>query len=240
MTGFKDSRWSDSAFSRGYRDSANDFIPERRKLVEITNFLYRHFRNGRNDRSVLDLGCGDGLFVQELLRIDPDMEPTLVDASEDMLSAARNRLSGCERAHFVQAGFQEILDNDPLRERFDFILSSLAIHHLGPERKEALFGYVYSHLKPGGMFVIVDVVCAPDAVLEDMYLALWKEWIVDNCDPAKKTELSQVPRKYRENTDNRPDSLPAQLGLLEGVGFKNVDCFYKFGIFTIFGGIRGT
>ncbi len=238
MTGFTDSRWNDSAFSQGYRDSADDFIPERRKLVEITKFLYRHFISGRDDRSVLDLGCGDGLFVQELLRIDPDMEPTLVDASEDMLAAARRRLSGHERSRFIRGSFQDVLADDPLPASFDFIQSSLAIHHLGPDGKEALFEYVFSHLKPGGMFVNVDVVRAPEAALEDMYLALWKEWIIANCNPPKKAELSQVPRKYRENSDNRPDSLLDQLRMLERIGFDNVDCFYKFGIFTIFGGTK--
>jgi tRNA (cmo5U34)-methyltransferase len=238
MTGFIDSRWGDAAFSQGYRDSADDFIPERRKLVQTIQFLYRHFLNGRNGNSALDLGCGDGLFVQQLLRIDPDMEATLVDASADMLAAARNRLSGLERAHFVQASFQDILIDDPLRVSFDFILSSLAIHHLDREQKEALFEYVFSRLKPGGMFVNVDVVRAPTAPLEEMYLALWEEWIVCNCDPSNRVKLSQVPQKYRENPDNKPDSLITQLRALERIGFKNVDCYYKFGIFTIFGGTK--
>ena len=196
--------------------------------------------NGRNGSSVLDLGCGDGLFVQQLLRIDPDMEATLVDASVDMIEAARHRLSGCDRVHFVQASFQDILCYDPLRVPFDFIVSSLAIHHLELEQKEALFEYVLSRLKPGGMFVNVDVVRAPTAPLEDMYLALWEEWIVCNCDPSKREKLSRVPQQYRENPDNKPDSLIAQLRALERTGFKDVDCYYKLGIFAIFGGVKGS
>jgi tRNA (cmo5U34)-methyltransferase len=238
MTGFIDSRWGDAVFSQGYRDFADDFIPERSKLVQTTQFLYRHFMNGRNGNSVLDLGCGDGLFVLQLLRIDPDMEATLVDASVDMLAAARHRLSGLERAHFVQASFQDILIDDPLRVSFDFILSSLAIHHLDREQKEALFEYVFSRLKPGGMFVNIDVVRAPTAPLEDMYQALWMEWIICNCDPSKREKLAQVPQQYRENPDNKPDSLITQLRALERTGFKNVDCYYKFGIFAIFGGLK--
>ncbi len=238
MTEFTDSRWSDATFSQGYRDSADDFIPDRWRLLQITQFLFRHFMKGRNGISVLDLGCGDGLYAQELLRIDPEMEATLVDASADMLVAARRRFSEYEQAHFVQASFQDILADDPLRLSFDFIMSSLAIHHLDPDRKEALFEYAYSHLKPGGMFVIVDVVRAPTATLEDMYMALWEEWIVGNCDPSKRQELSRVPRKYQENSDNKPDSLMSQLRMLEMAGFKNVDCYYKFGIFAIFGGTK--
>ena len=238
MTELTDSHWSDSKFSQGYRDSADDFIPERRKLMDITKFLFGHFMGGRNDRSVLDLGCGDGLFVQELFRVDPDMEATLVDASADMLQAARLRLSGFERANFVRATFQEILADDPFSAPFDFILSSLAIHHLDRERKAALFEYAFSHLKPGGMFVNVDVVRAPTPTLENMYLALWENWIVSNCDTSKEEELPGVSRKYKENPDNKPDSLMTQLRMLERAGFKNVDCCYKFGIFAVFGGTK--
>ncbi len=238
MREFTDSHWSDSKFSQGYRDSADDFIPERRKLLEITRFLYSHFMSGQNGRSVLDLGCGDGLFVQELLRIDPEMEATLVDASDDMLAAARRRLSGHGRTSFIRASFQDILVDDPFRVSFDFILSSLAIHHLDRDQKEALYAYAFSRLKPGGMFVVVDVVRAPTEALQDMYMALWEEWIIRNSDSSKRPELSQVPRKYRENPDNKPDSLMTQLRMLERIGFKNVDCYYKFGIFTIFGGTK--
>jgi len=238
MTEFTDSRWSDGSFSKGYRDSADDFIPDRRRLVEITQFLYRYLRNRRTGNTMLDLGCGDGLFVHELFKDNPDLEATLVDASDEMLAAARRRLERHAATHFVKASFQELLADDPSDETFDFILSSLAIHHLDPDQKETLFRYVFSHLNPGGFFLIIDVVRAPTEALEDLYLALWKEWIMGNCDPSKRTELHTVPLEYKENPDNRPDSLMFQLRALDSIGFKDVDCYYKFGIFAIFGGVR--
>jgi tRNA (cmo5U34)-methyltransferase len=238
MTGFTESRWSDSSFSRGYRDSADDFIPDRAGLIETARFLYHHFMGRRTGNSVLDLGCGDGLFVHELFRIDPDLEATMVDGSVEMLAAARQRLAPHPRTSFVQATFQELMSHDPLEASFDFVHSSLAIHHLGTEQKEALFGYVFSHLNQGGMFVIVDVVRAPTDTLENAYLALWEDWILRNCEPSKRSQLQAVPEKYRENPDNRPDSLIFQLQALERVGFRNVDCFYKNGIFAAYGGTR--
>ena len=175
MTEFTGSRWSDSAFSQGYRDSANDFIPDRSMQIGLAQFLYRHFTGGQTGNSVLDLGCGDGLFVQELFRIDPDLEATMVDGAAEMLVAARQRLAGHPRTSFVQATFQELLSHDPLEAKFDFVLSSLAIHHLGTEQKESLFEYVFSHLNPRGMFAIIDVVHAPTDILENAYLGLWGE-----------------------------------------------------------------
>ena len=240
MTEFADSRWSDSAFSQGYRDSANDFIPDRSRLIGLVQFLYRHFIGGRTSNSVLDLGCSDGLFVYELFRIDPDLEATMVDGAAEMLAAARKRLSDHPRTSFIQATFQELLSHDPLEAKFDFALSSLAIHHLGTEQKESLYEYVFSHLNPGGVFAIIDVVRAPTDILENAYQGLWEEWILRNCEPSKRAELQAVPGKYRDNPDNRPDGLMFQLQALMRVGFRNVDCFYKNGIFAAYGGTRAT
>jgi tRNA (cmo5U34)-methyltransferase len=36
-----------------------------------------------------------------------------------------------------------------------------------------------------------------------------------------------------------PDTLAAQLNALQTIGFEDVDCFYKYGIFTMYGGKKG-
>ena len=51
-----------------------------------------------------------------------------------------------------------------------------------------------------------------------------------------KPELLDVPQRYKHNPDNHPDSLRDQLAMLEAAGFTAVDCYYKFGIFAMFGG----
>jgi tRNA (cmo5U34)-methyltransferase len=35
---------------------------------------------------------------------------------------------------------------------------------------------------------------------------------------------------------NKPDTLKNQMDTLREIGFKDVDCFYKYGIFSMFGG----
>ena len=49
-------------------------------------------------------------------------------------------------------------------------------------------------------------------------------------------DFKDLPNQYKNNPDNMPDTLENQLKSLESAGFKNVDCYYKFGIFSIFGG----
>jgi tRNA (cmo5U34)-methyltransferase len=238
MSNFGNSQWSDSSFAQEYRDQADGYVPERRRLIEVAQSLYKHFVRAGWPRRVLDLGCGDGLMVQELLKVDSDMDATLVDGSSEMLEAAGKRLGHFERKRLVNASFQDLLARDPLQTTFCFVLSSLAIHHLVMAEKAALFEYIHRHLEPGGFFLNMDVVLSPTDDLESWYLTLWREWIAVHAADSQKAYLLSVPQRYKDNADNVPDPLLPQLQALERIGFKNVDCYYKYGIFTLFGGSK--
>lgn len=238
MPNFENSRWSDGDFAQDYRTQANGYLPERRRMIEIAQSLYRHLASGRQEPRILDLGCGDGLMVQELFKADGPIDATLVDGSQDMLKAAGRRLAGLEKKKLIHASFQELLRQDPLKGSFCFVMSSLAIHHLVMAEKEALFQYIYRHLDPGGFFLNMDVVLSPTDDLEEWYLNLWREWIDAHAAVSQKTSLIAVPQMYKDNPDNIPDPLLPQLRALERIGFKNVDCYYKYGIFAMFGGSR--
>jgi tRNA (cmo5U34)-methyltransferase len=186
---------------------------------------------------VLDLGCGDGALTNELLKDDNKMEATLIDGSSEMLEKAWERLKSYDGLNYIHTTFQDLLENDVLTRDFDFIISSLAIHHLYTEEKESLFHYIYHHLNFGGFFLNIDVVRAPTEELEEWYRLLWKEWIREN-EIKRKSEKSfqYLPTQYQNNQDNHPDTLEKQLKALKSAGFKEVDCYYKYGIFSIYGG----
>jgi ubiquinone/menaquinone biosynthesis C-methylase UbiE len=94
MGKFGDTRWADGSFSEGYREAADNFLPDRYRLIEIATSLHEHFLADRGANKVLDLGCGDGLLIHELLKADDRIEATLIDASPEMLEAAKKRLAG--------------------------------------------------------------------------------------------------------------------------------------------------
>jgi len=97
---------------------------------------------------------------------------------------------------------------------------------------------IYAHLNVDGHFLNIDVILASTETLEHWYLLLWKDWITE-----RKTMLGiagndndDIIQRYKDNTDNKPDTLDEQLSALTSVGFKDVDCYYKYGIFTMYGG----
>lgn len=236
MSRFEDSRWADSQFSQEYRDESERYLPFRHQVMEIAISFFQHFSSPNGLRQVLDLGCGDGLFVQELLKLGNQIKVVLVDGSQEMLDAARIRLQPFAPLHFVRASFQELLADDPLTEKFDFIYSSLAIHHIPWPEKVALYRYIYDHLLLGGHFVHFDVVLAPADGLEKWYLSLWTRWIAQHAHRDEYQKLRQITERYKGNPDNNPDTLASQMEALAEIGFQQVDCYFKYGIFSLFGG----
>jgi len=187
---------------------------------------------------ILDLGCGDGLFVQELLKSFSPKSVTLVDGSVEMLDAAINRLGNNKNINFIKANFQDLIAEESLIGHFDFIYSSLAIHHLPFEEKNHLYTYIYKLLSIGGCFVNYDVVVPPSGKIEKWYLSHWKQCIRAYPDKEKGDKLLGIPEQYKGNQDNIPDTLESQLEALAQIGFNEVDCFFKYGIFSLFGGFK--
>ena len=112
MTEFDKSKWAKPEFTQEYRDSADVYIVERRRLLEILKSFYGYFIGDKPNSNILDLGCGDGIVIQELLKIDSSITATLIDGSEDMLNKAKDRLKDFENIHFIRASFQEILNKN--------------------------------------------------------------------------------------------------------------------------------
>jgi tRNA (cmo5U34)-methyltransferase len=235
---FDGSNWAKAEFAREYRDHADIYVIERRRMLAILRSFYGHYLKGGHQKTVLELGCGDGIITGEIMKIDGSASVTLLDGSEDMLDAARERLRDFANTQFIHASFQDVLEQSVLKEDFDFVVSALAIHHLARDEKKSLFGEIYAHLRPGGYFVTIDVVLAPADALEDWYLALWKEWINERKISLGLDDdrLDDITLRYKDNKDNKPDTLKDQMDTLMEIGFKDVDCFYKYGIFSIFGG----
>ncbi|MGA1839869.1 MAG: class I SAM-dependent methyltransferase [bacterium] len=243
MTEFSKSQWVKADFAREYRENADIYIMDRDRLLNILRSFYKHFLGNKTGVNLLDLGCGDGIIANELFRIDGSIEAILMDASEDMLNKAKENLKAFKKIQFIKASFQEIINDDILSKdllskNFDFIVSSLAIHHLDMNEKKALFKRIFSYLKVDGFFLNIDVVLAPTEPLEEWYLFLWENWIAER----KKSlgiegnYFDDIIRRYKDNRDNKPDTLESQLNALKTAGFRDVDCFYKYGIFSMYGG----
>jgi len=240
MSDFEQSQWSNPAFSREFLDNADHYLPDRFHLFHVLRSFYRFFVARPGPTRICELGCGDGLLSDQLLRELATLDVTLVDGSGEMLEAARRRFAERSNVRYVQQDFASLMEDSSALGRFHFVISSFAIHHLDRSRRRALFEMTFRHLEPGGSFMNIEAALPDHVAFTEWYYHVWQEWI------ARRSQMlglgdkfHEVPRKARDNPDNQFSPLTEQLADLTAAGFVDVECHYKNGLFSIYTGRRG-
>ena len=109
---------------------------------------------GSHAEWVLELGVGTGETSKRVLELHPEAELVGIDESAEMLAVASGNVAADLRVSRLE---------EPLPEgNFDLVVSALAVHHLDGAGKADLFARVAARLRPGGRFVLGDVVVPED------------------------------------------------------------------------------
>lgn len=112
-------------------------------------------REGRPPRA-LDVACGTGILLSQLLGQVPEIEASGIDASADMLTQARARLDGLPHVQLerVDVGTGERAHLPYAPETFDLITCTNALHAM-PDPVGTLVG-LRRLLASGGQLVLED------------------------------------------------------------------------------------
>jgi len=233
--------WKDREVAQAFLTERSLIIPDRQRQFDV---LFRVVRlQCPRPRRVLDLGCGDAILLASLLEVYPDAAGSAVDFSPLMLEQARERLTKFgPRAVLVEADLQQPSWQDALTGPFDVIVSGFAIHHLPDERKHALYREIYDLLAVGGVFLNMEHVASPTARVEALFDDAMAEHLYKRRrELGEAVTLEQVHRAYRERPDRAANILlpvEDQCQWLRAIGFRDVDCFWKYFELAIFGGVK--
>lgn len=211
--------------------AATTYDALRRQLIPCFDDYYgtvgRLMPFGPDDSAeVLDLGSGTGLLTAILREQFPAARFTLIDISDEMLAKARERFAGKDVRIIVGDYSRE-----PIAGQFDAIVSALSIHHLTDEDKAALFHRIFEALKPGGVFVNADEVLGPTPAMDKFY---WDEWVREVTE--RGVDAAEIKGSRDRMQHDIPATLDAHLAWLREAGFADVDCYYKYLGFAVFGG----
>lgn len=119
----------------------------------------------RGDESLLDVGCGGGLLVNEAAKRLPKGKALGIDiwaphsggGNYDLLMKNAEAEGVADQIEFKQADVRKLPFGDA---SFDIIVSSGALHHIGRERAEheQAIREMLRVLKPNGRIVLMDIV----------------------------------------------------------------------------------
>jgi tRNA (cmo5U34)-methyltransferase len=94
--------------------------------------------------------------------------------------------------------------------KFEAIVSSFAIHHVTPDRKQSLYAEIFNLLTPGGVFANLEHVASPNHKVHIQLL----------------DKIGYTPEN--EDPSNKLLDVETQLQYLREIGFADVDCYWKW------------
>jgi SAM-dependent methyltransferase len=118
----------------------------------------------KGDETVLDIGCGRGMFCIEIAKSIPRGKMYAIDLwspkdqSGNEMSTTMNNAKNAQVLDRLQIQTADMRSLPFTDEQFDYVVSSLAIHNLSDEmeRNKAL-SEILRVLRPGGTFVLLDI-----------------------------------------------------------------------------------
>jgi tRNA (cmo5U34)-methyltransferase len=181
---------------------------------------------------VLDIGAGYGAVASAVLDRFPNATAVLLDVSDEMIRLGRERMAPYEgRYAYVHGDFADGLLPREVDGAFHAAVSSLAIHHLPAGGKRTFYTDLATRLLPGGCFLNLDLVGAPDDALRGVYRRIHDE---------EREARGEPPPQHGHPGGGHSEMQPLAMHLewLREAGFASVDCFWKRLGMALFGGYR--
>ena len=109
---------------------------------------------------------------------------------------------------------------------------------LAPENSSLM--KIFREMKHGGIFINLDPVLPTSERSEQWQFRVWQVYMNDvlRRNGEEEGRFNDLPRGYKEAAENKPSGLFEQIQALRQVGFRDVDCFWKYGVFAMFGGSK--
>jgi ubiquinone/menaquinone biosynthesis C-methylase UbiE len=137
--------------------------------------------------TVVDVGAGTGTLAIALAEARPDVAVVAVDGDPRVQELAR-RKAGAERVRWRRGLAQELPLPDGSADR---VVTSLLLHHLGPDGKRAALAEARRVLRPGGRLHVADWGRPADPLMRAAFLALQ---LIDGFAGTRDHAAGRLPR----------------------------------------------
>ena len=162
-------------------------------------------------QSLLDLGCGTGLELDEIFKIHPLIHVTGIDLTEAMLCKLKQKHPDKNLKLICDDYFKE----DFGKESFDCAISFQSLHHFTQEKKIGLYEKIHSALKEKGVYIECDYMVLTQQE-EDLYFS-------ENERKRKEQGISDDIFCHYDT----PCTIENQIKLLKKAGFKTVKQVFR-------------
>jgi ubiquinone/menaquinone biosynthesis C-methylase UbiE len=138
---------------------------------------------------ILDLACGTGTLALAITEREPGVTVIGVDGDPEMLARARAKAPGVQ---FDEALAQELPYEDA---SFDAVVTSLFLHHLTRDLKQAALAEVARVLRPGGELHVADWGPPGDPLMATLFMGVR---LLDGMDPTRDNAQGRLPELFEQ------------------------------------------
>jgi len=168
-------------------------------------------------KTLLDLGCGTGLELEEIYKLHPDIIVTGIDITQPMLTMLSGKYPDKDIT-LVRASY---LGYDFGTEQYDCVISFETMHHWTHEEKLGVYKNIRRALKPEGRYVECDYMVEEQSEEDQMFAQ------------SKRIRAEQnIPDGEFYHLDT-PCTIDNQIKLLNQSGFADVQMVWRKGATTV-------
>ena len=198
-------------------------VPRHAEMLEMV-LVYLPEKNGH--LTILELGCGTGKLTCKILNKFPKAKLEIIDISLEMLKATEKSISNNSNIKYIQSDFKDL---DLHSNQYDFVLSSISIHHLIDKEKENLIKKIFYWLKPKGILCFGDQFRGVRDEYYRKHIDTWKQYADKN---GIATEIWEKWMRHQGESDYHC-TIGDYYNWLQKVGFKNIDCLWRYALWAV-------
>jgi len=167
--------------------------------------------------TLLDLGCGTGLELDEIFQTKPDLKVTGIDLTQAMLDKLQDKHPDKDLT-LINASY---FNCDLGTAKYDAAISFETMHHFSHADKITLYAKVCASLKANGKYIECDYMVT-DEIEEDFY----------GSENARLRKEQNIPDGAFYHYDT-PCTIENQIDLLQKAGFSTAEMLWRMGNTTI-------
>jgi tRNA (cmo5U34)-methyltransferase len=205
-----------------YDDAILRCVPRYKEMLWA---IVRYIPDDLAPKRILDIGVGSGNLSQLMLERYPEAEVVGVDISREMLAVCRKRLPN-GRLTLVHRDFRDLGFED---NSFDLVVSSISIHHIDDSAKQTLFLRFCRLLRPGGVVAYSDQF---HATTEETYAKHIERWRQESLALGAIQDEWRTWMQHQDEHDHHA-TLSDQMTWLFDAGFTDIDCPWRFLLWTV-------
>ncbi len=196
--------------SQFFESRLSDYDEHMRRDIEGAKEFYKFTAQQlplTKQASILDLGCGTGLELEEYFLLNPSAKITGIDLSRGMLDSLGRKFPD-KALDLICGSYFELPFG---KDKFDAAVSVESLHHFTPGQKQSLYQKLFCSLKSGGYFILTDYFAESEA-LEQEYFSNLKQ--------LKSEQGIADNRFYHYDT---PLTVGHEIEVLTSAGFSNCE-----------------